>query len=237
MKKQLLMFLVVAGFAHEANAMNNSEKDFTKDFFDNLDAEFNPNKDSLLLKAGLLTQERDELKKQTQLKQISFDIRNMNMNMHRNEPTSILNLLTSFVNLFESASMVNDTSKLISLQDEIGSITKEVLSDSKLHASIQDLKKEYSVKPYIEKVKTNDDFIKKVNDIDNNAHHEALLSLEVTKKVMEYNLSNVGWVQWIWNNKVYSNYKKSINDLNDEIASFKDQDRIVYEEKSISFSF
>jgi|SRR5579872_4072498 len=82
-------------------------------------------------------------------------------------------------------------------------------------------------------IKAPNSFMQQLNDADNNAYHEALHSLEVTKVVMEDNLSNVSWFQRLWNNKAYENYQKSIQTLDEEIALFKDLYRNVFTRSSM----
>lgn len=115
--------------------------------------------------------------------------------------------------------------------------TEQQSFDINLYGVIQELQCEYPASrlenPYLKSVKTDSFSVWNANEKENKQYDEALFSLSVTKKVMEYNLSNVSWFQWLWNYRAYENYKKSMQTLDEEIASFKNQDRVVSPRKGV----
>ncbi len=75
-----------------------------------------------------------------------------------------------------------------------------------------------------------------LNDTDNKEYIDTLLMLEATKNFMKRDLNNVSWFQRLWNYGVYQNYQKSTQTLDEEIALFKDQDKVVSPEKTVNTS-
>jgi hypothetical protein len=88
--------------------------------------------------------------------------------------------------------------------------------------------------PYLKKVNSNNPFVIEVNQKESKKYDETLFSLKVTKKIMEHDLSNVSWFQWLWNYRAYRNYQKSVQMLDDEIAIFQSyQDEVISPKKTV----
>ncbi len=58
--------------------------------------------------------------------------------------------------------------------------------------------------------------------------NETMKSLKKTKKIIERDLKNISWFQWLWNRGAYKNYQKSIQVLDNEIALHEDRDRHMF---------
>jgi hypothetical protein len=238
--KKLLFAVIVMGAVHQANAMNykNTEmedKDFSKKFFNELEDEYATKSNALEQRRNTLAPQRNSLETNINLKKLNLNIneKNLKKNMKRSASSfdSFMNTLGTVSCLGQSISIMNDTDELKPIQAELSIVASESLSNLKVYAALQGLRHEYPANrlknPYLKKIKTNNPFIGQANKREGKVYDEALFSLKVTKKVMACNLSNVSWFQWLWNYGVYKNYQKSINDLDNEIALFKDQNRIV----------
>lgn len=85
--------------------------------------------------------------------------------------------------------------------------------------------------PYYKKSKNNEVVL--ANELENSAYHTALQSLHVTKAVIERDLGNQSYFQRIWNYTKRQNTHQALARVSDEIAQFKDQDRVVFSEKVV----
>ena len=241
MKKLLLIALIGIGIVHQANAMDQvGDKDFSKEFFRELNEEYFAKNAFWSQRKKELMQQRNSLETNINLKKLNLNIheKKLNKNMKRSTSTvgSFINILDSVTVFTESRSIANDTNDLQPIQNELITVSSELLSNLKLYRAVQELENEYPANrlknPYLKKIKTNNPYannpyVELASKKESKDYDEALFLLKVTKKVMEHNLSNVSWFQWLWHNSAYKNYKKSIQTLDDEIALFKDQDKVV----------
>lgn len=244
MKKLLLV--VALGFAPQTKAMNHGksvikDSDFSKKFFNELEKEYNTQQYDLAQDKNQLTQQRNSLETNLNLKKLNLNIKEKSIKKREQSAslfTSFVNVLDAGIALNEWISIQNDMKELSPIQAKLIAVTSESLSNLKCYAIFQGLKQEYpehrTKNPYLKKITTTNPFIEKINKKESRDYDEALFSLKVTKKVMEHNLSNVSWFQWLWNYSAYKNYQKSIQALDDEIVLFKEQDRIVSPEKSVT---
>lgn len=83
----------------------------------------------------------------------------------------------------------------------------------------------YCKSPYYKKHKY--DGVLLVNELENSAYHNALRSLQITKATIERDLHNQSYFKQLWNYGKRQNSWQALARVNDEIALFKDQDRLV----------
>jgi hypothetical protein len=238
MKKLLLVILI--GITYNASAM---------DLFRALDKKFGfpENKDNSLLPCKANTAEQAQ--KITRVKVLSDRFDELQKEFTENNNYSLEEIKRfqqqknklkrkvrqSTFPVIDRLFLIPHIPYLRELDNKISSATEKISLDERLYMPLQlsvaKLQMEDTRKSYAKKVTLDD--IKDLNDKDNDRYYEDLLLLEATKTVMEHNWRNVSWFQWLWNYRAYTNYQRSIQMLDEEIALMKDQDRIVSREKTV----
>jgi hypothetical protein len=246
MKKLLFVAIIMVSVVHEEKAMDYKQhvvkdKDFSKQFFNELKDEYDIENNRLVQRQTILAQQRNSLETNLNLKKLNLNIdeKKLKKNVKRSKSSfdSFMNTLGAVSCFGQSISIMNDTDELKPIQNELIAVSSELLSNMKLYSAFQELEYEYPItrvkNPYLKKITTNNPFIEQANKKESKAYDEALFSLKATKKEMEYNLANVSWFQWLWNYRAYKNYQKSIQTLDEEIALCKGQNKIVSSEKIV----
>jgi hypothetical protein len=243
MKKLLLVFVILAGVVHQDKAMNSDikDKDFSKQFFREFQNEYSSKQDSLEQRKDQLMRRKTSLETNINLKRLNLRNKEKDLEKSMKRSNSVLssfmNILDSITVANESMSISSDVNELRPILAELNVVLNESSSNIKLYTVIQGLQSEYPANrlknPYLKTVKTSNPFVESTNKKESKQYDEALFSLNVTKKIIEHDLSNVSWFQWLWNYRAYKNYQKSIQMLDEEIALFKDQDRVVSPKKMV----